>query len=86
MASAGLDNDADVVCTPELVEWAHLFFVMETTHKTKLNNRFKKHLGAARIVCLDIPDKYEFMQPELIALLDSRVDRHLRRGVNAGCA
>nr|WP_199541052.1 hypothetical protein [Paraburkholderia kururiensis] len=31
-----------------------------------------------RIVCLDIPDKYAFMQPELIALLERKAGSFLR--------
>ena len=80
VASAGLDNDADVACTPELLEWASLVFVMEKIHKAKLARRFGKHLRRARVVCLDIPDIYGFMQPELVCLLQARVGPHLRRG------
>ena len=79
--SAGLDNDADVPCTPDLLEWADIVFVMEKVHRRKLTSRFKRHLGDARVICLDIPDNYGFMQPELVQLLHARVDRHLRRGV-----
>ncbi len=81
--SAGLDNDADVPCTPELLEWADVVFVMEKVHRSKLARRFKQHLRNARVICLDIPDKYWFMQPELVQLLHLRVGRHLRRGVEA---
>ena len=79
--SVGLDNDADVPCTPELLQWADTVFVMEKAHRSKLASRFKRHLKNARVICLDIPDNYEFMQPELVRLLHGRVDRHLRRGV-----
>lgn len=79
--SAGLDNDADVACTPELLEWADIVFVMEKAHRSKLTSRFKRQLKNVRVICLDIPDNYGFMQPELVALLHARVDRHLRRGV-----
>lgn len=81
VTSAGLDNDADVPCTPELLEWADIVFVMERTHRSKLTRRFKKYLKNARVVCLDIPDNYGFMQPELVQLLHARVGPHLRRGV-----
>lgn len=75
--SAGLDNDSDVVCSPELLEWADLVFVMEKTHKAKLTRRFQRHLGQTRVICLGIPDRYAFMQPELIALLRTRAGPHL---------
>jgi predicted protein tyrosine phosphatase len=71
--SAGLNNDADNPVTGELVEWAELIFVMEKTHRTKLANRFQKHLGGRRVVCLDIPDDYEFMAPELVEILKRKV-------------
>ncbi len=79
--SAGLDNDADVPCTPELLEWADVVFVMEKARRSKLTIRFKRYLKNARVICLDIPDDYGFMQPELVQLLHARVGRHLRRGV-----
>ena len=63
--------------TPELVDWADLIFVMEKRHRTALQRRFRKHLGRARVICLDIPDDYAFMDPALVALLKARVPRFL---------
>ena len=77
-SSAGLAPDAEEALTPEHLEDVDIVFVMEKVHRTKLNRQFKKHLGKAKIVCLDIPDDYEFMQSELIALLKTRVTPHLR--------
>lgn len=77
-ASAGLAPDADEPCTDELVEWADVIFVMERAHRTRLQKRFRKSLKSARVVCLDIPDDYSFMQPELVALLEKKVGPHLR--------
>lgn len=78
-ASAGLAPDADEPATSELVEWANIIFVMERAHRTRLQKRFQKSLKSARVVCLDIPDDYGFMQPELVALLEKKVGPHLRR-------
>jgi len=77
-ASAGLNVGADNPLTPELLQWADLIFVMERAHRSKLSARFQPHLAGKRIVCLDIPDNYEFMDQELIDLLRSKVPRHLR--------
>ena len=74
--SAGRPNDADEPVTAELVAWADLIFVMEKAHRAKLTRRFRSHLRA-RVVCLDIPDDFSFMQPELVAILFDRVPRHL---------
>lgn len=76
-ASAGLAPDAEEACSVELVEWADIIFVMEKAHRSKLQRRFGKHLKRARVVCLDIPDDYAFMQPELVALLERKVGRYL---------
>ena len=76
-SSAGLNKDAENPLTPELLEWAHTIFVMERAHRSKLSARFKPHLGDKSVVCLDIPDEYEYMDPELIGLLMSRVPRYL---------
>jgi len=75
--SAGLDNDAQPTCTPELLEWADIVFVMEKSHRNRLSKRFRTFLKNVRVICLDIPDDYEFMQPELIQILRIRVSRHL---------
>lgn len=75
-ASAGLNHDAENPVTPELVEWAEIIFVMEKAHRTKLSSKFGKHLRNARVICLDIPDDYEFMDPALVRLLESKVARY----------
>jgi predicted protein tyrosine phosphatase len=82
VASAGLSPDADVPCTPDLVEWADVVFVMEKRHRAKLATRFRGRLKGKKVICLDIPDDYDFMAPELVRLLKARVGPHLpERGV-----
>lgn len=77
VSSAGLNHDAEVTLTPDLVEWAHIIFVMEKTHLNKLRARFKPYLNTQRVITLNIPDEYDFMDPELVALLKLKVARHL---------
>lgn len=77
VASAGTNHDADNPLTAELVEWADIIFVMEKTHRNKLQKRFRASLKKARIICLDIPDEFEFMDPMLVRLLETRVSRYL---------
>ncbi|MEC5217401.1 putative protein tyrosine phosphatase [Actimicrobium sp. GrIS 1.19] len=72
-ASAGLSHDAEVPVSTELVEWADLIFVMEKKQKSKLSEQFKAHLKGTRVVCLNIPDNYKFMEPALVKLLESKV-------------
>jgi predicted protein tyrosine phosphatase len=75
--SAGLNHDAENPVTGELVEWADLIFVMEKSHRNKLSAKFKSHLGNKRVIVLDIPDEYEFMDPTLVRLLKAKVTRFL---------
>ncbi|WP_448657797.1 low molecular weight protein tyrosine phosphatase family protein [Sphingomonas sp. CJ99] len=77
VSSAGTNHDAENPVTPELLEWADTIFVMERQHRNKLQKRFRSSLNGKRIVCLDIPDEYEFMDPELIRLLEARLARYL---------
>lgn len=78
-SSAGLNHDAEVTVTPEILEWADLVFVMEKAHRNRLSRRFRAHLRNKRVICLDIPDIFDFMEPALIALLRERVTPHLPR-------
>lgn len=75
--SAGTNIDADNPLTAETVQWAEIIFVMEQVHRRKLSSRFGRYLHNKRVICLDIPDNYEFMDPRLIAILKTRVPAFL---------
>ncbi len=72
-ASAGTDEQADTPLEPELVQWADVIFVMEKAHRMRLTKRFGQHLNGKRVVVLDIPDNYAFMDPALVSLLQRKV-------------
>ena len=76
-SSAGLNHDAENPLTPELLQWADTIFVMERAHRSRLSSRFKPHLAGKRMICLEIPDEYDFMDPDLVRLLEAKVSRHL---------
>jgi len=76
--SAGIGNHADVPLSPEQIAWADVIFVMEKVHRNRLAKRFRRHLNGKRVICLDIPDEYEYMQPELVRLLEAKVGPYLR--------
>lgn len=75
--SAGLGNDAGNPVSPELLAWADLIFVMENAHRNKLSKKFRAFLGGKRVICLDIPDEYDYMDPMLVQLLRVKVSRFL---------
>ncbi|UPT62073.1 MAG: low molecular weight protein tyrosine phosphatase family protein [Hyphomonadaceae bacterium JAD_PAG50586_4] len=76
-ASAGTNNDADNPVTSQLLRWADIVFVMEKAHRNKVQKRFKADLKHTRLICLDIPDEYEFMDEALVRLLRAKVTRFL---------
>lgn len=75
--SPGLADDAARPLDADQLAWADLIYVMEKRHRALLTRRFKHHLKGKKLVCLDIPDHYSYMQPELVQLLQQRVPRHL---------
>jgi predicted protein tyrosine phosphatase len=76
-ASAGTNNDAEAPLSREMVEWADVIFVMEKMHRARIQSRHKAALKGKRLICLDIPDQFTFMDPRLVALLKQRVAPHL---------
>jgi predicted protein tyrosine phosphatase len=69
-------NKIDRLVVPvssEAIKWADIIFVMEQSHKRKLSQNFQPFLKDKKIICLDIPDEYEYMEPALIELLKRKV-------------
>lgn len=75
--SAGLAAQATVPVTTELLEWADVIFVMEKRHRNIIQSRFREIYRRKRIICLYIPDDFEFMDPSLVELLEERVTPYL---------
>lgn len=74
---AGTNSDAETPVSGDLIEWADIIFVMEKTHRSKVAKKYKDLLKNKKLACLDIPDNYECMDPELVRILKSRVSRHI---------
>lgn len=75
---AGTNADAETPVSGDLIEWADVIFVMEKGHRDKVSKKFKDLLKEKRLLCLDIPDNYEYMQPELVMLLKAKVPKYVR--------
>ena len=75
---AGTNSDAETTVSGDLIEWADVIFVMEKSHKNKVSKKFKDLLKDKKLVCLDIPDNYDRMDPVLIRILENRVAKHVR--------
>ncbi len=76
-SSARLNHDAENPVAPELLIWTDTILVMQRAHRSKRSNKFKPYLKDKRIICLDIPDDFDFMDPDLIKLLKAKVPRYL---------
>jgi predicted protein tyrosine phosphatase len=72
--SAGLSPLARVQLTGELVEWADVVIVMQRRLVKALRRRFGASLGDREVIDLNVADDYQFMQPELLALLRERLE------------
>ena len=75
--SAGTASDALAHVNRQMLDWADLVFIMEEQQRRSLHRRFAGHPALERLICLDIPDEYTFLQPELMQLLQSRTTPHL---------
>jgi predicted protein tyrosine phosphatase len=78
-ASAGVNRDADIPVSPELLEWAELILVMESRHRRKLAEKIRRNLANKPIHSLNIPDDYAFMEPALVQVLQQRFPQYFSR-------
>lgn len=73
----GTNSDAATPVSGDLIEWADVVLVMEKSHRNKISKKFREQLKGKKLAVLDIPDNYEYMDPELIQLLKARVPRYV---------
>jgi predicted protein tyrosine phosphatase len=64
--SAGTQPDARIVITEGQIGWADIIFCMEKSHLNRLRLKFPGAMLDKHVVCLNIPDEYDFMDPALI--------------------
>lgn len=71
--SCGTVPAARIRVTQEHIEWADLIFVMEREHAQALRRKFKPALAGKRMICLNIPDTYGYMNLGLVQELKKRL-------------
>ena len=79
--SAGTADEARNKITHTNLEWADVIIVMERHHRNAIRNRYPDIYDQKKIVCLYIPDEYDFMQKELIGILKSKFEDVYQRGL-----
>jgi len=75
--SAGTSTYARVKLTSELINWADIIFPMEMKHEEFIRKKFPDESAKKRIICLDIPDNYYYMEPALVDLIKVRTAQSL---------
>lgn len=76
--SAGISAGAVVRIDKQLVDWADIVFVMENTQKKYIMKKIGPSRPDKKIINLNIPDTYSYMDPDLVAVLKARVDAFLQ--------
>ena len=76
--SAGTEPGARIRVTEGILGWADVIFVMERKHAEYLHRRFAEAIAGKPLHCLQVPDDFEFMDPELIETLKSSLSRYVR--------
>ena len=71
--SAGTENNARIKVTQGLIGWADIIYCMEKKHVRRIKEKYSDSLHGKRVICLNTPDEYEFMDEELINILESSV-------------
>jgi predicted protein tyrosine phosphatase len=75
--SAGTSDSARIKITAGLINWADRIFVMEKRHAAIINRNYPDLITDKSIVVLHISDDYQYMDSELIEILESRLAEHL---------
>jgi predicted protein tyrosine phosphatase len=75
--SAGTDEGARIKLTEKHLIWADLIFVMESKHRQIIKQKFRKNFDNDKIIVLDIPDEYQYMDEELIFSLETAIAPYL---------
>lgn len=75
--SAGTSPKARRTVSAKDIQWADTIFAMEQKHKNRLKAEFPRLMIHKPIHVLDIPDEYQFMDPELMELLHHSVSTYL---------
>mgnify|MGYP003577356118 FL=1 len=75
--SAGLSPKSDRKLTEQDLAWADLVYVMENDQRSKIQDLYR-HMELPPVEVLHIEDDYEFMDDELVQLLQDRINRSLK--------
>ncbi len=75
--SAGTSKHAKHTISSKDIAWADLIFVMEQKHKQNIKEKFPQLLQHKKVIVLDIPDDYHYMDEVLVELLHEVMQPYL---------
>ena len=75
--SAGTEDSARIKINSKLIVWAEIIFVMEKKHKEKLLEKFPNEISKKKVIVLDIPDIYKYMDKELIEEIQTSISEYI---------
>ena len=67
--SAGSSRQAIRTISIGDIRWADIILFMEDKHKSRVSAEFRQEVRHKEIHVLDIPDDYQFMDPELCEII-----------------
>ncbi len=78
--SAGTEAGARVRVTAGHIGWAELVVAMEKRHVARMREKFAAELAGRRVLCLHLPDDFEFMDRALVERLEAEMAPYLEDG------
>ena len=75
--SRGTERAARIRVTSNDIRWADVVFVMERWHHDRLRQMFANVMRNKRVICLDIPDHYKYMDSALVEKLTAALFPHI---------
>jgi predicted protein tyrosine phosphatase len=72
--SAGLASSARRKLKDDVLHWADIICVMDNEQKSRVKKRLRRQSKQPALYDLDIPDEYQYMDPELINMLRDKVE------------
>lgn len=79
--SAGTNQGARVKLTEKHLIWADKIFVMEKKHLQIIKQKFHVNIDREKVIVLNIPDEYEYMDEELILLLKNSIAHYMENTI-----
>ena len=75
--SAGTETNSRIKVSVGMLGWADVIFCMEKKHVRRIKEKYGDIIMNKKIVCLNIPDDYLYMDEVLVEILKEAVAEHL---------